>query len=185
MSYDELPPSVNKYLRPSAKIVNGRAMVHMYETKEAKDFKKRFRAYLNREIRKQNWDYNKTIEGHWFLDCVFYQSRVNEDNNNYFKILCDSLKGIVIDDDKNLLVRPQKVLYDSKNPRFKAVLHKAEYVGIFKDENELNDFKNNNCIGCKRYSRNCSILKKAMEGRVQEQITSNGDSRISCLKRKT
>ena len=26
------------------------------------------------------------------------------------------------------------------------------------------------CIGCKRYKRNCSILQKAKEGRIQEEI---------------
>lgn len=171
IKFDQLPPSVNEYLKPSARIVNGKDVVHMYETKKAKDFKKRFGAYLKREVKKQNWDIELTKDGHWFLDIIFVQKRTNEDNNNYFKILCDSMKDICIDDDKNLLVRPQWVMYDAKNPCFKAVLHKVNYIGIFKDENEHNSFVDNNCIGCKRYNRNCSILRKAKEGRIQEEIT--------------
>lgn len=142
----------------------------MYETKVAKDFKKRFIAYLKREVKKQGWDSEITKDGHWYLDCVFYQSRTNEDNNNYYKILCDSLTGIVIDDDKNVLVRTQKVMYDSKKPRFSAVLHKVKYKGIFKSEEDEQLFVESNCINCKRFNRNCSILKKAREGRVQEDI---------------
>jgi len=175
ISFNQLPPSVNNYLRPSAKIVDGdtdnpKAMVHMYETKEAKDFKKIFGAYLKREVKKQGWNIDLTKEGHWYLDVVFVQSRTNEDNNNYFKILCDSMKDIVIDDDKNLLVRPQMVLYNAKSPSFKAVLHRVNYIGVFKNEHIHDKFVEDNCLGCKRYNRNCSILRKAKEGRIQEDI---------------
>lgn len=184
IKFDELPPSVNNYLRPASRLVNGKPVSYLYETKEAKDFKKRFGAYLKREVKKQGWDINDTKEGHWYLDVVFVQSRTNEDNNNYFKVLCDTMTGICIDDDKNLLVRPQMVLYDSKNPSFKAVLRKVNYIGIFKNEESHDSFISSNCLGCKRYNRNCSILKKAKEGRIQVEITqdSNGDN--MCSKRK-
>ncbi|MED3976174.1 RusA family crossover junction endodeoxyribonuclease [Priestia megaterium] len=172
ISYDELPVSVNEYLKPSAKIVNGRPIVHLYETKKAKDFKKRFQAYLKREVKKQGWDKSITdpLEGHWILECIFVQSRTNQDNNNYFKILCDSLSGIVTIDDKNILVRTKKVMYDAKNPRFVAVLKPAEYIGVFNSKEALDEFDRHNCSLCKKDKSKCAILRKAKEGRIQEDI---------------
>lgn len=183
MKFDQLPPSVNNYLRPSARIVNGRPMVHMYETSEAKDFKKRFRAYLERLAKKQGWDYNITAQGHWYLDCYFIQARTNQDNNNYYKILCDSLKDIIVKDDNNLLVRTQRVLYDAKNPRFVAILKPVHYEGVFESKSEYNDFIESNCIGCSRFNRNCSILKKAKEGRLQEEINNIEGTKVCKKKR--
>jgi Holliday junction resolvase RusA-like endonuclease len=183
INYDELPISVNNYLRPSAKIVKGKPIIHMYETKESKDWKKRFGAYLKREVKKQNWDIEKTKEGHWYLDCIFVQSRTNQDNNNYFKILCDTLSGIVTEDDKNILIRTQKVMYDAKNPRFMAVLKPVEYRGVFNTEDSESKFFNDNCLGCKKNHEKCTILRKAREGRLQDElITKNGFT--ICEKRK-
>jgi Holliday junction resolvase RusA-like endonuclease len=184
ISYDELPISVNNYLRPSAVVKGGRAFVHMYETKEAKDWKKRFEAYLKREVTKQKWDKSITKDGHWYLDCIFVQGRTNQDNNNYYKILCDALTGIVTEDDKNILVRTQKVMYDSKNPKFYAVLRPVEYLGIFNDEDGFNRFFEHNCATCKKNSDKCTILKKAKEGRVQEDITQENGFNI-CGKKKS
>ncbi len=183
ISYDELPISVNNYLRPSAIIKGGKAFVHMYETQASKDWKKRFQAYLKREVKKQKWDLNQTAEGHWYLDCIFYQSRTNQDNNNYYKILCDSLTGIITIDDKNVLVRTQRIMYDSKSPRFVAVLRPVEYTGIFKNSLQLNEFLDHNCGECKKDQGKCAILKKAKEGRIQAEIQFNDGLNI-CQKRK-
>ncbi len=155
----------------------------MYETKESKDWKKRFQAYLKRELRKQKWDKELTGEGHWFLDCVFVQARTNQDSNNYYKILCDSMSGIITIDDKNVLVRTQKVMYDAKKPRFKAILHKAGYIGVFNNKESFDTFFNNNCMNCKKNRDKCTILRKAKEGRLQEDIVQEAEFTI-CQKRK-
>ncbi|MEX3625166.1 RusA family crossover junction endodeoxyribonuclease [Viridibacillus arvi] len=184
IQYDVLPISVNNYLKPSSRIVNGKPLAYLYETKEAKDWKKRFGYYLMREIKKQEWDVNTTKDGHWFLDCVFIQSRTNQDNNNYYKLLCDAMTeyGLIVDD-KNILVRTQKVMYDSKNPMFYAVLRKAEYVGIFNDNEQYEQFFNSNCLNCKKNHEKCSILKKSKEGRIQEDIIGDDSTKV-CLKKK-
>ena len=39
----------------------------------------------------------------------------------------------------------------------------------------------NRCIGCTRYARNCSLLQKAIEGRVQDEIH---DGVCLCYRRK-
>ncbi|MGP0689804.1 RusA family crossover junction endodeoxyribonuclease [Priestia aryabhattai] len=179
MSYDELPISLNSYIRPSARIVNGKALVHMYETKESKDWKKRFQAYLKREVARQKWDIELTKEGHWTLECVFIQSRTNQDNNNYFKVLCDSLTGIVIEDDKNVLVQTKRVLYDAKHPKFYAVLRPVDYIGIFNNKEAEAEFIVHNCSICNKKQDKCTILRKAREGRIQEDIEGN-----ICKKRK-
>lgn len=184
IQYDILPVSVNNYLRPSAIIKDDKAVIHMYETMEAKNWKKRFIAYCKREVKKQNWDMSITSDGHWYLDCIFYQSRTNQDNNNYYKVLCDSLTGTVIIDDKNVLVRTQKVMYDTKSPRFVAVLKPVEYTGIFKDEEQFNQFQNSNCFQCKKNVDKCTILKKAKMGRIQQDIGLKSGL-YACEKRKT
>lgn len=185
INYDELPISVNNYLKPSATYdeKTGEVKTHLYETKQAKDFKKRFKAYLKREVKKQKWDIEQTKEGHWYLDCVFYQARTNQDSNNYFKILCDSLTGIATDDDKNVLVRTIKVMYDSKNPRFVAVLRPVDYVGVFANKEAQESFINSNCLSCKKKTESCTILRKAKEGRIQDDIFQENGF-ITCKKRK-
>lgn len=180
INYDELPISVNNYLKPSARIVQGKPLAYLYETKESKDWKKRFGAYLKRETKKQNWDKDLTKDGHWYLDCVFYQARTNQDNNNYYKLLCDALtEHGVIQDDKNVLVRTQKIMYDSKSPRFVAVLRQVEYKGIFSSKEQEDEFINANCSLCKKDQSKCAILRKAREGRIQEDINN-----MECKKRK-
>lgn len=155
----------------------------MYETKESKDWKFRFQAYLKREVVKQKWDKSLTLEGHWILECVFVQSRTNQDNNNMYKILADSLTGVVIEDDKNLLVQTKKVLYDAKNPRFYALLRPAEYVGIHTNQEAYDKFFESNCLKCKKKHDSCTILRKSREGRIQEEIVQI-DGFNTCQKRK-
>lgn len=183
IQYDELPVSVNNYLKPASRIVAGRPLAYLYETTEAKDFKKRFGAYLKREVKKQEWDKSVTSEGHWILECIFVQARTNQDNNNYYKILCDTLTGIVTEDDKNILVQTKMVMYDAKNPRFIAILKKAPYIGIFKDDAKYDEFIEHNCLNCKKNQEKCSILKKAREGRIQEEVELNSNP-IVCQKKK-
>ena len=44
-----------------------------------------------------------------------------------------------------------------------------DYIGVFDNASQLEQFESR-CIGCNRYKRNCSILQKAKEGRVQEEV---------------
>lgn len=183
INYDELPISVNQYLKPTSRMSGGKPVAHMYESREAKDFKKRFQAFLRRTVRDQDWDINQTAEGHWILECIFVQSRTNQDNNNYYKILCDAMSGIAFIDDKNILVQTKMVLYDAKNPRFSAVLKRAPYIGIFRDRDQFEEFKTSNCATCKKGADRCAILKKSIEGRIQPDIKMD-QTGYKCMKRK-
>lgn len=111
------------------------------------------------------------------MDCIFYFDRTDKDEQNYMKVLCDTLNGIAYIDDRNLLTRTHEVYYDKDNPKIEITIHPVEYRGIFPTEIHLSEFEDK-CKRCKRYSRNCSILNKAKEGRIQEEI----DEDLVCKK---
>lgn len=166
-----IPPSVNHYLAPRPFIMtkNGKKvpMVTMYETSEAKKYKKEFIKYVKEEIRKQKWDINCTKDKHFYFDTIFHFDRVDKDEQNYYKCLCDALNGLAYIDDRNILTRCFKIDYDSVNPRIEITIHPVDYIGIFNNENELNKFKNTYCDNCIRGTKNnCSIFKNAIEGKV-------------------
>lgn len=170
MKFDGLPPSNNRYLVPTAIIKGGKAIPSVYESNESKTFKKAFRHYLKSLVKNESWNIEKTKEGHWYLDCVFVQSRTNQDSNNFFKVLLDSMTGIVFEDDKNILVRVQKVSYNPKRPRFYLSLQKANYIGLFPNAKELKLFEDK-CVGCSRYRNgSCSILKSIKDNREVEEL---------------
>ena len=77
--------------------------------------------------------------------------------------------GLVWVDDNVTCERVQRIYYDSKNPRIELTIYPVEYIGVFDNASQLEQFESR-CIGCSRYKRNCSILQKAKEGRVQEEI---------------
>lgn len=144
-------------------------MVTMYETAEAKKYKKEFIKYVKEEIIKQKWDINYTKDKHFYFDTIFHFDRVDKDEQNYYKCLCDALNGLAYIDDRNILTRCFKIDYDTVNPRIEIIIHPVDYIGIFNNENALNNFKDNYCHNnCNRFSRNCSILRNAIEGRVSE-----------------
>ena len=175
INYGGLPPSTNKYLIPSVTVRSGKPYPSFYESKESKVFKRHFGGYLKELVCNTEWDIEATKEGHWYLDCVFVQSRTNQDSNNFFKVLLDSMTGIVFNDDSNILVRVQKVAYNPDNPRFSLVLHKAKYVGKFTNEDDYKSFESG-CESCSRYRKgSCSILKSIRENREVSEIQKEGN----------
>lgn len=132
------------------------------------------------QMKDQQWDYDYTLQNHIYMDTVIYFSRQGRDDNNIYKLLCDSLEKIVYDNDSRVLVRTQKILFDTVNPHIEVTLKPVKYIGIFESELHMNKFEDK-CETCKRYARNCSILNKAKEGRIQEEIeTVNGE--LTCSK---
>lgn len=146
----------------------------MYESAESKDFKKHYGIYLKQLVKNTDWDIEQTKEGHWYLDCVFVQSRLNQDSSNFFKIMLDSMKGIVFDDDKNILVRVQKVVYNPKNPRFIATLRPVKYVGMFNTQEGFDSFEEA-CVSCSKYRNGkCSILRDIKDNKEVDDIRVQG-----------
>lgn len=179
-----IPVSVNHYLKPRGFLTkNKKVMVTMYETADAKKYKKEFIKYIKEEIKKQKFVHLPNKTQHFYVDCDFYFARIDQDANNYFKIMLDAITdtGMIWVDDNVTCERVNKILYDNKNPRIELTIRPVEYVGIFDNNEQLELFKNR-CTSCSRYRGGvCSILKKAIEGRVQEDIDMQN---FNCIKYK-
>ena len=176
-----IPPSVNHYLAYRAIIKNGKPMAMSYKTAEATKYQKEFAKYVEQEVKRQNWDLIPNKEQHFYVDCVFYFDRTNKDCNNYFKCMLDAITDtqLVWIDDNVVCERVNRIYYDNANPRIELCIYPVDYIGIFDNISQLEEFETN-CIGCSRYKRNCSILQKAKEGHLQEDIVN-----FTCTKRKT
>lgn len=144
-------------------------MVMAYTSADAKKFQKDFEKYAKEQVIAQNWDIEKTRNIHHYMDCIFYFDRTDKDSQNYFKVMSDVLNGIAYIDDKTILTRTHEQYYDAANPRIEMVIYPVEYRGIFPNKDKLMEFEDK-CKQCKRHKRNCSILNKAKEGRIQEEI---------------
>src|SRR5699024_10837209 len=92
-----------------------------------------------------------------------------QDCNSYYKIMLDSMTDYIIADDKNVLPRTMRVVYDSKNPRFYAKLHRSDSHGIWENKDKFNQFYQSSCALCTKDKDKCSFLKKALEGRINEE----------------
>lgn len=173
-----IPPSVNHYLSYRAIIKNGKPTAISYASPETLKYKKEFKKYLEQEVKKQNWNWTPNKSQHFYVDAVFYFDQLKRDCNNYFKVLLDAITDthLIWPDDNVVLERVERILYDNKNPRIELTIKPVEYIGIFDSSLQLENFVSR-CVDCTRYSRNCSILKKAKIGRIQEEI-----DRLTCTK---
>lgn len=150
----------------------------MYETNEAKKYKKDFKDYIKKQIKEQCYTLIPNKTQHFYIDCIFYFDRIDRDCNNYFKLLLDAITEtqLIWLDDNVTCERVERIYYDSSNPRIELTIRPVDYIGVFDNISQLEEFETN-CIGCNRYKRNCSLLKKAKEGRIQEEVRG-----MTCLK---
>lgn len=182
-----MPVSVNHYIKPRAFITwRGKtpiANVTMYETADAKAYKKQFKKYVIEQVNKQNYSLTPTKTQHFYIDCVFYFERLDQDPNNYFKLPLDAITEtqLIWLDDNTTCERVNAIYYDSKNPRIEITIKPVDYIGIFDTDDHLNEFKEM-CTTCTRNKRNCSILNKAIEGRIQEEISCGTCSKYRLIK---
>lgn len=174
----EIPPSVNHYLAYRGVLKKGKPIAMSYKTPDAVKYQKQFAEYVKKEVKKQKYNLVPNKERHFYVDGIFYFPRIDMDANNYWKVLLDAItdSGMIWCDDNVVCERVKRIFYDNKNPRVELEVYPVEYIGIFDDLPQLEEFESR-CVGCKRYKRNCSILKKAIEGRIQQEII-NGE----CLK---
>ena len=168
-----IPPSVNHYLAYRAILKHGKPMAMSYKTTEANRYQKNFAIYVKEEAKKQNWKISDNKFQHYYMDCLFFFPRVDMDANNYIKCLADAItdSGAVWIDDNQLCERIQNIQYSSNEPRIEITIRKVDYIGVFTDISQLENFESN-CIGCRRYSRNCSLLQNAKTGKIQPEIYS-------------
>lgn len=178
----EIPPSVNHYLAYRAIIKNGRPMAMSYKTPEALKYRTEFAKYVLREVNNQQWTVPVSENKHIYVDAVFYFPRIDMDSSNYFKVMLDSITDTqkIWKDDNVACERVQAVYYDKDNPRIELHIHPVDYIGIFKDVSHYDKFVSM-CAECARGARNCSIRKKAIEGRVQKEVTDNVCKKFSTM----
>lgn len=143
-----------------------------YKTSEASDYRKNFADYVSEEVERQGWDLEPNSTQHFYVDTVFYFNRIDMDCNNYFKVMLDAITDTqkIWLDDNVVCERVQRIYYDSANPHVELTIHPVEYIGVFDNASQLEEFESN-CVGCTRYANNCSILSKAKQGRAQKEIT--------------
>ena len=167
-----IPPSVNHYTAHRVVMKGGRPLAIVYKTKEAVAYQTEFKKTVAQAVEEQGWKTDLDNPKHIYVDAVFYMDKKHRDCNNTWKCMLDAITEteLVWKDDDIVCERVNKIVYDADNPRVELYIHYDEYVGIFDNEDQLETFKNDNCIGCKRYKRSCTLLRNAIEGRVQEEI---------------
>lgn len=166
-----IPPSVNHYLGYRAIIKDGKPLAVSYVTPETIRYKSKLREYIAEEVEKQHWTLKPNKTQHFYVDTVFYFDRVDRDSNNYFKVLLDAITEtkLIWMDDNVALERVNRIYYDAQNPRIELTIRPVEYIGIFDSASQMDTFISR-CVGCTRFSQNCSILQKAKRGKIQPDI---------------
>lgn len=167
----KMPPSVNHYLAYRVVRCGNKNIAQSYKTKEAVTYQNEFAEYVKQEVKKQGWQIDNTVGKHLYVDCIFYFPKVRMDCNNYFKVMLDAITntGAVWADDNIVCERVSRIYYDTKNPRIEIHIHPVDYFGVFDNKNNLDEFESK-CKSCKRYARNCSILRNAKQGHIAEGI---------------
>ena len=166
-----IPPSVNHYLGWRAVMIHGKPTVVSYQTKEAKAYKSEIMRIVRDAVRDQSFVPEVREAAHYYVDCVFYFARIDQDSSNYDKCLLDAITDtkLIWSDDNVALVRTQGVFYDKENPRIEIDIHPVRYIGIFESGDVLDVFCSR-CAMCARGGRACSVLRDAVAGRVSDVI---------------
>lgn len=163
----------NPKTKKKEKMPTGRRIL----SQEGRKTKARIQAEARMQLLKQadKWDYEWTKEGYVYQDTDIVFSRRGSDDNNVYKLLNDSLEGIIYDNDSRVLVRTQKIVYDPKNPHIVVRLKPVGFIGIFDDEHSRDEFQARcefgESNGCSKYRNGrCSILQDSLNGTVREEV---------------
>lgn len=180
----EIPPSVNHYLAYRAIMKRGKPYAMSYKTPEAARYRKEFAAYVTDEVERQGWDLPVEKTRHFYVDATAYFPRTDMDMSNYWKVMLDAITDtqLIWADDNVVCERAQRIYYDTANPRIELVIHPVEYIGVFDDASQMEGFIAANCIGCARYKKNCSVLRNAVEGRIQDVICNGVCAKLKRVK---
>lgn len=184
-----IPTSLNKlYVNKSAFNPKTRKYVLTGQrilSKEGTKSKNEIQAEARVQMQGQDWDYDYTLEGYCYLDTVIYFQRRGTDDNNIYKLLCDALEKICYDNDSRILIRTQRIMYSTHNPRVEVKITPVEYVGVFDNLEALYAFEDN-CKNCSRYRKgSCSILKDSVAGTEREELDVKSQSCSQYKKKKS
>ena len=184
----DVPVSVNNYLKPKGLIKYAYnkpiVILNMFETVEARAYKKRFKRYVLAQMKLQGWEMDANKNTFYVIESVVYFKKRGMDSNNCWKISLDALTECQVwTDDSMVIERCTRVYYDDVNPRIEYTIYIAEHIGIFDTEGDYIDYLYR-CNTCSRYKNGvCSVHKKALESRIQESVIKENDKWI-CQKYK-
>lgn len=177
-----LPPSVNEYLgkRVAFNPITRRNFVQVYETANAKAFKRHMAKVLERAVNTFKWEKTKEYE-YVICEIYVYSNQKKKDADNMFKCLLDSLtENGIIYDDSMILPRVSEIYIDKENPRLEVFLRTSDKVGVFPSCIKYEEFIDRYCSKCSRYSKNCSILRESKENRVRAEVFKDEDKNFHC-----
>lgn len=169
----QLPVTLNNYTKSRVIYVNNKPMPSVYETTDAKRFKKYFKKLLEGTIANSNWNNDEEHRDKFYIvEATWYFEKQNRDSNNMWKIMLDAVTetGLIWTDDRQVIERTSRIYYDTANPRVEIDVREAEWIGIFDTPSHLDDFMMNNCDRCSKDISHCSILNGALESRITEDI---------------
>lgn len=119
-----------------------------------------------------DWDITYTENHYIYMDIDAYVTRTNVDLDNTLKTLNDSIEasGLVFLNDKKVIPRFNRVYIEPANPRVEITFSQTGWYGVFEDKIDYEDFLHD-CNTCSRFRNgSCSILKKALDNKIQEEI---------------
>lgn len=165
-----IPPSVNNYLNYRITRNGRKSFVQAYPSEETVAYKSFFIDYVKNQIQEQGWkrpDKGKQV----YVRLIFYLDRKRKDPNNLLKVPFDALTeaGVYHDDDIALAIM-ERTYIDVDNPRIEIEIFESEAIGVFKNQEELETFLENNCKICKKDEKKCGIMKKLLDNRIIPEV---------------
>lgn len=161
-------PSVNSYMTSGYR-----------KTPDTKNFETLFAYKVKKAMEEQNW--KKPPEGVFCkYECIHYFPAANNDSNNRYKVPMDILtKCGVWEDDRYAIEGCNRVYIDNRHPRTEIIITVMPWVGIFDNKKDFNTFEEK-CKECKRYKRNCSILKDSKENKIPREFDKDDNNKWIC-----
>lgn len=151
---------------------NKKPMVMAYPSAEYVKYKREFIPYLKQLIKDYEWNIVEDFK-HYYLDLIIYFPKTSHDPTNYFKTLQDVATGLLWFDDKIVLGRVNRVYYtynEECEPRIECKLYPVDYIGIWNDKEEYEQFIDN-CKSCRNYKDGeCKRLKDFIDYKITKDF---------------
>lgn len=167
----KVPPSVNAAYWLTVIWRGNKPIPQKVLTDKARKFKEQTIKIIQRAMMEQNIKYlvnkkDKFVE----LNVNLFIDKKRKDADNIFKLLQDAIveSGLIIDDDI-IIPSVKNIIIDKFNPRIEVEVTISDKIGIFDNIKIYEEYLKFNCYNCKRYSRNCSRLRKMKENRIVDE----------------
>lgn len=168
-----IPPSVNRYLDKRVEC-KGRSYreVGFKRSRETLVYENHMRNTFHKLKRQVNWvtpDKDKFFE----IYLTYYLDSKGKDPDNCLKLLFDEMvRNDIIPTDSQIVFKMRNLYIDSINPRIEVELNVMDKIGVFDNEEHLQEFINKNCHNCKKhyYKKPCGNLKKYKENYITKDL---------------